>query len=50
MVCAVCLSIFFLLKVLAKLMVGENSSWEFPKIGVRLTLKVHLILERRREL
>ena len=35
------------LEVLAKLMVGENSSWEFPKVGVRLILEVHLILETR---
>ena len=36
------------LEVLAKLMVGENSSWEFPKVRVRLVLQVHLILETRR--
>ena len=35
-------------EVLAKLMVGENSCWEFPKVGVRLILEVHLILETRR--
>ena len=36
------------LEVLAKLMVGENSSWEFPKVGVRLILEGRLILETRR--
>ena len=36
------------LDVLAKLMVGENSSWEFPKVGVCLILDVRLILETRR--
>ena len=35
------------LEVLAKLMVGENSSWEFPKVGVCLILEVRLILETR---
>ena len=33
------------LEVLAKLMAGENSSWEFPKVGVRLILQMCLILE-----
>ena len=32
------------IEVLSKLIVGENSSWEFPKVGVRLILEVHLIL------
>ena len=36
------------LEVLAKLMVRENSSWDFPKVGVRLILEVHLIFETRR--
>ena len=36
------------LEVLAKLMVGENSSWEFPKVGVRLILEMCLILETGR--
>ena len=36
------------LKVLAKLMVRENSSWEFSKVGVCLILEVRLILETRR--
>ena len=31
------------LEVLAKLMVGENLSWEFPKVGVRLIIKVRHI-------
>ena len=30
------------LEVLAKLMVGEYSSWEFPKVGVLLILEVCL--------
>ena len=42
------LGLRLVLEVLAKLMVGENSSWEFPKVGVRLILEVHLILETRR--
>ena len=42
------LGVRLVLEVLAKLMVGENSSWEFPKVGVRLILEVHLILETRR--
>ena len=42
------LRVRLVLEVLAKLMVGENSSWEFPKVGVRLILEVHLILETRR--
>ena len=41
------LEVRLVLEVLAKLMVGENSSWEFPKVMVRLTLEVHLILETR---
>ena len=36
------------LEILAKLMVGENLSWEFPKVGVWLILEVCLILETRR--
>ena len=35
------------LEVLAKLMVGENLSWEFPKVGVQLIIDVRLILEAR---
>ena len=42
------LGVRLVLEVLAKLMVGENSCWEFPKVGVRLILEVHLILETRR--
>ena len=39
------LRVRLVLEVLAQLMVGENSSWEFPKIGVHLVLEVRLILE-----
>ena len=42
------LGVRLVLEVLAKLMVRENSSWEFPKVGVRLKLEVRLILETRR--
>ena len=42
------LRVGLVLEVLAKLMVGENSSWEFPKVGVRLILELRLILETRR--
>ena len=42
------LGVHLVLKVLAKLMIGENSSWEFPKVGVHLILEVCLILETRR--
>ena len=42
------LGVRLVLEVLAKLMVGENSSWEFPKVWVRLILEVCLILETRR--
>ena len=42
------LGLRLVLEVLAKLMVGENSSWEFPKVGVGLILEVRLILETRR--
>ena len=42
------LRVCLVLEVLAKLMVGENLNWEFPKAKVRLILEVHLILERRR--
>ena len=42
------LRVRLVLEVLAKLMVGENSSWEFPKVGVRLILEVRLILQTRR--
>ena len=42
------LGVHLVLEVLAELMVGENSSWEFPKVGVRLISEVHLILETRR--
>ena len=42
------LGVRLVLEVLAKLMVGENSSWEFPKVGVRLILEVRLILQTRR--
>ena len=42
------LRVRLVLEVLAKLMVGENFSWEFPKVGVRLIIEVRLILERRR--
>ena len=38
---------WLVLEVLAKLMVGENLSWELPKVRVRLILQVHVILERR---
>ena len=41
------LGVRLVLEVLAKLMVGENSSWEFPKVGVHLILEVRLILETR---
>ena len=41
------LGVALVLEVLAKLMVRENLSWEFPKVGVRLILEVHLILETR---
>ena len=41
------LGVRLVLEVLAKLMVGENSSWEFPKVGVRLILEMCLILETR---
>ena len=41
------LGVRLVLEVLAKMMVRENSSWEFPKVGVRLILEVHLILETR---
>ena len=44
------LGVRLVLEVLAKLMVGENSSWEFPKVGVRLIIEVRLILETRRYL
>ena len=44
------LGVRLVLEVLAKLMVAENSSWEFPKVGVRLILEVHLILETRRQI
>ena len=36
------LGVRLVLEVLAKLMVGENLSWEFPKVGVRLILEVRL--------
>ena len=42
------LGVPLVLEVLAKLMVGQNSSWEFPKVGMRLILEVRLILETRR--
>ena len=42
------LGVRLVLEVLAKLMVGENSSWECPKVGVRFKLEVRLILETRR--
>ena len=42
------LGVRLVFEVLAKLMVGENSSWEFPTVGVRFILEVHLILETRR--
>ena len=41
------LRVQLVLEVLAKLMVGENLSWEFPKVGVRLIIDVRLILEAR---
>ena len=41
------LRVRFLLEVLAKLMARENSSWEFPQIGVCLVLEVRLTLERK---
>ena len=40
--------VHLVLEILAKLMVGENLSWEFPKVGVWLILEVRLILETRR--
>ena len=42
------LGVRLVLEVSAKLMVGENSSWEFPKVRVRLILEMRLILETRR--
>ena len=42
------LGVRLVLEVLAKLMVRENSSWEFPKVGVCLILEVRLTLETRR--
>ena len=36
------LGVHLVLEVLAELMVGENSSWEFPKVGVHLISEVHL--------
>ena len=42
------LRVCLVLEVLVKLMVGENLSWEFPKVGVCLILEVQLILETRR--
>ena len=42
------LRVRLVLEVLAKLMVGENSSWEIPNVRVRLILDVRLILETRR--
>ena len=44
------LGVRLVLEVLAKLMVGENSSWEFTKVGVRLILEVRLTLETWRYL
>ena len=41
------LGVCLVLEVLVKLMVRENSSWEFPKVRVHLILDVHLILETR---
>ena len=41
------LRVCLVLEVLAKLMVGENSSWEFPKVVVRLILEACHILETR---
>ena len=41
------LRVHLVLEVLAKLMVRENSSWEFPKVWVRPILEVRLILETR---
>ena len=40
------LRVRLIVEVLDKLMVGIISSWEFPKVGVRLVLDVHPILER----
>ena len=42
------LGVCLVLEVLAQLMVGENSSWEFPNVRVRLILEVRLISETRR--
>ena len=42
------LGVRLVLEVLAKLMVRDNLCWEFPQVGVRLILEVHLILETRR--
>ena len=42
--------VLLVLEVLAKLMVKENSSREFPKVRVPLLLEVRLILETRRYL
>ena len=44
------LGLRFVLEVLAKLMVRENSSWDLPKVGAHLILDVQLILETRRAL
>ena len=42
------LGVCLVLEVLAKHMIAENSSWEFPKVWVPLILEVQLILETRR--
>ena len=42
------LRVRLVLEVLAKLMFEENSSWEFPKVRVRIILEVRLILKTRR--
>ena len=42
------LGVRLVLEVLGKLMVGENLSREFPKVGVHLILEVRLILKTRR--
>ena len=35
-------------RLVLEVLVGENSSWGFPKVGERLILEVRLILETRR--
>ena len=44
------LGVHLVSELLTKLMVRENSRWEFPKVGVQLILEVRLILETRRHI